>query len=206
MRRRLEAIRARHLAAQPPVYLPQSQELPVALAVNLVLARSDDVVVTLPLAMLSTAGLELSIRAVARHGGDRNGVQLAGPPMALPGTDAAPPFLFGAVYADGRRADNVDARRIGPPDAPSDPTVPRLTFQGGGTQHSGRVSVVSYFLTPAPERGDLTLVTAWPHHDLRATQTIITAAQLDDARSKIVTLWPEHGRPLVAPTRWQPRL
>lgn len=176
------------------------------LAVNLVLARSDDVVVTLPLAILSAAGLELSIRAVARRGGDRNGVQLAGPPMALPGTEAAPPFLFGVVYADGQRADNADARRIGPHKGPTDPTVPRLTFQGGGTQHSGRISTVSYFLTPAPERGDLTVVTAWPHHDLSATRTTITAAQLDDARSRIVTLWPEHGQPPVAPTNWQPRL
>lgn len=206
MRRRLAAIRAQHLASQPPVDVPLSQELPVALAVNLVLARSEDVVVTLPLAMLSTAGLELSIRALARRGGDRNGVQLAGPPVPLPGRDPAPPFLFGVVYADGRRADNADARPSGPPGPFPDSTEPRLTFQAGGTQHSGRVSTVSYFLTPAPERGDLTLVTAWPHHHLAATRTTITAAALDAARSSIVTLWPEHAQPPAAPTRWLPRL
>ena len=48
MRRRLEGIRAYHLAGQPPVDLPMAQELSAALPVNLVLARSVDVVVTLP--------------------------------------------------------------------------------------------------------------------------------------------------------------
>lgn len=206
MRGRLQAIRARHLAAQPPVDVPLSQELPAALAMNLVLARSVDVVVTLPLAMLSTAGLELFIRAVARRGGDRDGVQLGGPPMPIPGREAAPPFLFGVVYADGRRADNADPRPTGRPGPSSDSTAPRLTFQGGGTQHSGRVSMASYVLTPAPDRGDLTLVVAWPHHNLTATRTTITAAELDAARSRIVTLWPEHGQLPAAPTRWLPRL
>ena len=50
-------------------------------------------------------------------------------------------------------------------------------------------------LTPAPDHGDLTLVVAWPHHPLSATSTVITAAELDRARSQILTLWPENGRP-----------
>jgi hypothetical protein len=174
--------------------------------VNLVLARSNDVAITLPLVMLSSAGLELFIRAVARLGGDRTGVQLTGPLMSLPGQEPISQFLFAVVYADGRRADNADARPgVGPPE-PIDPTVPRLTFLGGGTQHSSRVSTVSYFLTPAPEQGDITLVTAWPHHSLSPTRTIITAVELSEARSKVVTLWPEHGEPPVTPTHWQPQL
>jgi hypothetical protein len=163
-------------------------EVPVGVALNLVLAENADTAVALTACRVFSNGVELQLTAVGRTTGpDRPGLSLTG----VPG--GSPPPLFGVEYSDGRVA---RADRWGRDQGDGDSV--RLALAGGSG--GGRSTKSSFFLTPLPAPGRLRLIFAWSARDLPETITEVSADVLLNAAGDVRTLWPWAPEP--PPSAW----
>jgi hypothetical protein len=153
-------------------------EIPVALPLNTVLARTDDVAVALLHLSVYTTGiaLELVVRmrpevATARNQ-DMNGLLWEDGP-------GGGRFLLGVELADGRRATG-----LGPPGS-SGVVFP----QGGGS--GGQASVQqSWWLHPLPPAGPLRFVVRSPELGIEETSVVLDGAAIRRAADDVLVLWP----------------
>jgi hypothetical protein len=159
-------------------------EIPVAVPLNTVLARTDDVAVALQRLSVYTTGVsfDLVVRLrpdAARAGGrDLNEMLWGHGPAPDQGR-----FLMGVEFADGRRASNVSGRH-GP--VPGDEIV---FTQGGGS--GGMASVEqSWWLYPLPPQGPLRFVLRCPELGIDETSVVLDGAAIRAAADAVVVLWP----------------
>ena len=159
-------------------------EIPVAVALNTVLARTDDVAVALQRLSVYTTGVsfDLVVRlrpdAPQAAGRDLNELIWGHGPAPVQGG-----FLLGVEFADGRRASNL-AGRHGPPLGEG------IVFaQGGG---SGAMSSVeqSWWLHPLPPEGPLRFVVRCPALGLDESSIVLDGAAIQAAARDVVVLWP----------------
>ncbi len=123
--------------------------------------------------------LDIAVRARTRPD-DPNG--LFATVLDEPGPDS---LLLNVEFADSR----TTAGPAGAPTADDLPDESPLLFQGGG--HGSDVSVeTSYFLTPMPPPGPVTLHCAWPSAGIAATRTEFDGTVLADAQRRVEVLWP----------------
>jgi hypothetical protein len=102
--------------------------------------------------------------------------------------DARTVLRFGVLFADGRRATNLDrlawndgATRNPPADHP-------VLFPGSGSGWAGRTEVeVNVF--PLPPAGPLTLITAWPAEGIAETRTEFDGTELQAAAGRATRIW-----------------
>jgi hypothetical protein len=95
-------------------------------------------------------------------------------------------LLVGVAYPDGRVATNLGQSRFPRPStAVSQPTL--APGSGGGDDLSYDLS---YWLTPMPPPGDLTVIMAWPSRDLVESRFVIPAASIARGLENVVELWP----------------
>jgi hypothetical protein len=168
-------------------------EIPVAVAVNTVLARTGDVAVALQRLSVYTTGVsfDLVVRlrpdAAQAAGHDLNELVWGhGPAPARGG------FLLGVEFADGRRASNL-AGRPGP--TPGDEIV---FTQGGGS--GGMASVEqSWWLNPLPPAGPLRFVVRCPGLGIEERSVVLDGAAIQAASRDVVVLWPWAPPPESAP-------
>jgi hypothetical protein len=159
-------------------------EIPVALPVNAVLARTDDVVVALQRLSVHTTGVSFDLVVRLRpdsaqaSGRDLNELVWGhGPAPARGG------FLLGVQFADGRRATNLSGRH-GP--VPGDDIV---FTQGGGS--GGMASVeLSWWLHPLPPEGPLRFVVRCPELGIDERSVDLDGAAIQAAARDVIVLWP----------------
>lgn len=155
-------------------------EVPVALPMNTVLVRTDDVAVALLALQVYTTGVAFDlILRVSPSAAARLPVSEALMPHR-PGPRGGSRFLVGVQFADGRRVSSLEAR-----DSHADLVfTPRSSSSGdtGGEQ--------SWWLNPLPPEGPLRLVVRCPEIGIPETRTELDATAIRRAAADVVTLWP----------------
>lgn len=162
----------------PGRYSAPENELPVALPVALVLARTDDVAVAITRLQVYSLGLSLDLvvrlrpSSVAATDGGLN-------ELLWHGRRTGGGFLFGIGFADGRRASNV-------PGAGDDGVT---LVSGGG---SGGMAMVdqSWWLRPLPPQGSLTVAVRCEELGIEESLTELDGTAVLRAAEDVVTLWP----------------
>ncbi|HET8615124.1 MAG TPA: hypothetical protein VFL94_06330 [Actinomycetales bacterium] len=169
-----------------------SNELPRPVALDAVLARTDDVVVSLNGLLVYRNGVLLQLQVLVRGGSAHE------PGAALHGHgDPNARMLLGVELADGRRFSSASS----PGSVAPDPTAPLLTSQGGGGD--ARRATGGMFLTPLPPPPELRIVCAWPIHGVADTITTLPTGPILDAAARVDEVWPwepyPDGEPVPAP-------
>ncbi|MFX0574730.1 hypothetical protein [Nocardia nepalensis] len=151
----------------------------MAIPVERILVRTDDVVAALVGARAYREGIELSFHLYVRPGSEHPAI---GSFTSYDG-GMTEQFLVGVEFADGRTATNIDRWRLDEhPDSP--------VLMNGGASASDYLSTTSYYLTPLPPPGPLTVIVAWPavgiaeHHVELDADSFLRATELAEA------LWP----------------
>jgi hypothetical protein len=169
---------------------PPENEIPVAVPISTLLARTDDIAIALIDVQAHTVGLRFDLAVRLRHEprGSMRHKSYAMLNHYAGGEDADQQFLLGVEFADGRTVTNFGHPGFGatPPD--EDPEKPSLSPMGGGG--GGRSYDQSYWLTPLPPAGPLVVVCAWSAFDLPESRTVVDGAAIAEAGSRAVVLWP----------------
>jgi hypothetical protein len=170
-------------------------EIGRAVALNLVLGRSDMAAVWISAATVYTDGFEFDLQI--RHQLDEG---LLDDPFSMyahhlprrgrsqeEGLD--PGLLrFGIQFSDGRKATNLPSwmQFLGDSDAPEGPILsPEGGGGGGGRWRQG------FWVWPLPPEGTLAVVCEWPLAEISETRSEIDSALLREAAAEAVALWPE---------------
>jgi len=161
-------------------------ELPASVVLDVVLAETPEVVISLSAAEVYRNGVDLRVDVRTR------GDVIA---YAAGGGFIGDEVLIGVEYADGRRATNLP---MWPPPAVPSPTEAQLATGGGSGGQ--RAADMRLYLTPLPPPGTLTMVCAWPQRGIPERVTVIDAEPLREAGGRARELWPWEPRGEQRPT------
>lgn len=158
-------------------FSPPDNEVPAAVGVSGVIARSDDVAILLVGLARYTAGLQIDLAIRRRLDPDEQD------PMHMTYNAG---LLVGVELADGRTV----VYGYGYGDRSTAPAAgePVLTHRNGGG--GGREWSSSLWLTPAPPPGDLVVVVAAPNLGVDESAVTVPAEALRAAAGKTEVLWP----------------
>lgn len=161
-------------------------ELPGSVAVDAVLASSEELVVFICGLSVYRHGIDLTVEVRARPG--RSVAHPEGLLAEVGGHgDGWSPLLLGVEYSDGRSCGNAERS---PATVPADQP---LLLSDSATADDRRAST-SWFLSPLPPAGDLRIVCSWPSHGVPETTTTLSTEPILRAAARARELWP-----------WQPR-
>jgi hypothetical protein len=150
--------------------------LPGIVPVSLVVARTDDLVVSVSKIAAYPDGFEFELTTASR-------LPSEGPfPAAWP-RQGAPGLLVGLTYADGARA-AVGGSQAGTP-------LSGLNLLEQGSRGSDTLQRRIIWASPLPPSGPVTFVAAWPDRGLSEATVELDGALLQDAAERAVELWPE---------------
>ncbi|WP_327097094.1 hypothetical protein OIE68_45760 [Nocardia vinacea] len=153
--------------------------MPVAIPVERVLARTEDVVAALVGARAYREGIELSLHLYVRPGSDHSALSgFHGYPSG-----AKDQFLVGVEFSDGRTATNIDLWRL------DDDADNAILMSGGGGSSDG-FSATTYYLTPLPPPGSLTVIVAWPAAGIAEQRVELDTEAFRQAAERTEVLWP----------------
>lgn len=168
-------------------------EIPVALAVNLVLGRGPDVVIFLPTVYVYATGMQLQVQAKMRQGVkslSQHPIEaMCGRIGSSEDSDDRNRLLLGAKFPDGQSAVVPVGRYSGVIHRMlrDDPQTPSLTVGAG--VGGPFTALVQYWLRPLPT-GSMILLCSWASAHIEQTQTVISGTEIADAARRVVTLWP----------------
>jgi hypothetical protein len=161
---------------------PSPDEVPVAVAINRVIARNDVVCLSLAVVLVSSAGVEGVILGRGRPLDDRDLSQVGLDEVlwgSRPATDGQ--FFFGLELAGGERlSSSHDAGASG-----------GFQLSHGGSSSGTQDIEYRFWLAPLPPPGPLTVVVACPLLGIPETRTTFDAALLHAARRDVEELWPQ---------------
>ena len=142
-----------------------------------VLARTDDVALLLSAVRAYPAGVQIELELRLRTSESSGHQEM---------WETSRRTLVGVELPDGTR---VVGRELGPPSSlPTSDQSYRLTSTGGGG--GGRSFAMTYWLTPGPPPGDLTLVVVSPLIGPVEGRHTIAAQARADALARSIELWP----------------
>jgi hypothetical protein len=171
-------------------------EIPVAVPLNTVLARTDDIALALLGLQVYSTGLsvDLALRArVPPTGPQRDlGQFLFGPPHRTAG------LLVGLEFADGRRITNTGPPFAGATDEDG------FVFHPGGGSGGTLAADQSWWLSPLPPAGPLRIVVRCEPLGIAETSTVIDGTAIVQAAARVVELWPWEPAPEPPPPWEQP--
>ena len=195
---------------------PPDNELPAAVPVNAVLARTPDLAVALLSVNVHSTGVLLSL-TFRNRGGTGSAPQGGWPSSGASGAwmsahrpDSPDRWLLGVQYPDGRTASTLSrSRRPGTVGQSLDEGQPRLLGHGGGG--GGRTYNSALWLAPLPGPGPLTVVFAWPAMDIEELSIDLDTEPWRHAAMLVTPLWdhepdppPQTPPPPLPPIRLQP--
>lgn len=157
------------------IRMKPDNELPASVALDVVLAETPDVVISISAVEVYRNGIDVQIDV--RTGGDVV--------ASAAGGGFIEEVLIGVEYPDGRRATNLPMWP--PPTAPSPSEVQLRMVGGSGGQRAADMRI---YLTPLPPPGTIKLVCAWPQRDVRETTILVDAEPLLAAAARSRELWP----------------
>jgi hypothetical protein len=160
---------------------PPENEIPVAIPLNAVLARTENAAIALTGLQVYTTGVafDLAVRVRTWPDDDRGGLS----ELVFDHGRRGSRFLIGVELSDGRRASNLGGR--GFEQGASD-----IVFQaaGGG---GGMLSVdQSWWLSPVPPEGPVRFVCSCAAMDIQETTVELDGTAMARAVGNVVTLWP----------------
>jgi hypothetical protein len=159
----------------PPWSGPPDNVVPGAVALEVLLARTDDAAVWMGEALAYPTGVTFTLHAVFRRPRE---IHHGRPPFMDPDAQR-----FGVRLADGRKA-FADG---GPPHR--DGEGPLLVSRGGGG--SDRRWESRLWLWPLPPPGPLTVAVAWPAAGIDEATVELDAAPIVEAAGRATELWPD---------------
>lgn len=149
--------------------------------------RSTECALQLELTRVFSTGVQFQFRVVVRQQPARQlGQAPTAPSMLGMGHSGDDALWVGVKLADGRKVTNAGGRRPGVEFREDDVTLARIGGQG-----SGNSALLTYFLTPTPPPGPVTLILAWPAFDIEESTLVIAGDELAAAAARKMTLWPE---------------
>jgi hypothetical protein len=154
-----------------------------SVALDLLLARSDDAAVALTGLIAYPNGFAFTIAAVLREEDRRGRVHHHG---FHPGETGEPPAEFlrlGLRFADGRVATNLAGHPWSDDVTPDRPLL--MPDSGGG---GGRRFDMGHWVWPLPPAGPLTFFVAWPGYHIDETSAEIDATVLHEAAGRAILL------------------
>jgi len=160
--------------------------------------RSAECALQLELTRVFSTGVQFQFRVVVRQQPARQpGPAPTAPPMLGMGHTGDDALWVGVKLADGRKATNAGGRPPSVELREDDVTLARI-----GGQIGGNSALLTYFLTPTPPPGPVTLILAWPTFDIEESTLVIPGNELAAAAGRKVTLWPEQPEDeRIKPTR-----
>lgn len=159
---------------------PPENELPVTVALNACLFRTDGLALFIGAAQVYRTGVTLRLTLRSRRSGIAGG-PFGGPPHR----DDADALRLGVEFSDGRSA---QANGHGwPLDVPTADAVCLSPGGGGGSDRSWEGQ---YFLSPVPPPGPLTFHLLWESRGIRERSIAIDATPLAAAVADVIDLWP----------------
>jgi hypothetical protein len=169
----------------PPPWSPPDNELPVAVPIGRPVIRTGDLAVALTHALVYSTGWSLSgvgrLRPTAGRSFFDGGYR---------GRDGV---ALGVEYSDGRVGASVVAR---PPQRPSPGEVNVFDAGGGGSPHEREYS---WWLTPLPTPGRLTVVVGGGDLGPQEAVVELDATGIAAAAADVVELWPWEPEPAPEP-------
>ena len=167
-------------------------EVPVALPLNTVLARTDDVAIALQRLSVYTTGVSFDLVVRLRPDAARTG-GLGLDELFWGHGRGQHGFLLGVEFADGRRASNLTGR---PGPVPGD----EIVFTPGGGS-GGEASVEqSWWLNPLPPEGPLRIVVRCPELGIDERSIVVDGTAIRAAAPAVVVLWPWAPPPESGPS------
>jgi hypothetical protein len=172
---------------------PPENEIPVAVPLTVLMARTGNVAVALLGLRVHTTGisfdLTVRVRPEAASAYDLDGLLWAHR------RDRAP-FLLGVELADGRRASNLHEG-----EGDGGVVFTQSSSSGGPTAVDQ-----TWWLSPLPPQGPLRFVVRCTELGIEETATEVDAATIARAAGQVVTLWPWSPPPRYEPTSEPPDL
>ncbi|MEV5891416.1 hypothetical protein [Nonomuraea fuscirosea] len=199
-----------HASASPPGlpiwYAPPADQAGTMTLTGLELARTPDVVVTLPSITAYRAGCLLNVEvAMRRHtlsADDYQALQMSVFPVMVPGVTSGRPLpdtllRFGVRFADGTKATTVGQRfeRLNIPQ--EEPPGTRLSWLLGGMsmrsggEEAGIVTPVGLWLWPLPPREHFELALEWPAGGIELGFTSLDGSAIGSAAERSAPHWPQ---------------
>jgi hypothetical protein len=156
-------------------------EIPVAIPLNAVLARTDDAAIALTGLQVYTTGVsfDLAVRVRSWPDADRGGLS----ELVFDHGRRGSRFLIGVELSDGRRASNV-----GGPGFEPDPSG--IVFHPGGGGGGLFAVDQSWWLSPVPPEGPVRFVCSCAALNIAETSVELDGTAMARAAADVVTLWP----------------
>jgi hypothetical protein len=174
-----------------PAWFKPEDVLPRVVAIEQVLAHTDDAAIALTGLWCYPNGFEFNIDVVLRKA-DRRGRLMSAMHahhMLEPGDPIPAEVLrVGVQFSDGSRVTNLP-RSFSARSHQREPDGP-IMFPGG-RGGSSRSMNHQFWVWPLPPPGPMIIICEWPHFHIGQTATTIDAEIIRDAAARAVPLWPE---------------
>ncbi|MBX6752329.1 MAG: hypothetical protein IRY85_22155 [Micromonosporaceae bacterium] len=174
--------------------------LPGVAPLELVLARTDDIAVAIPVLLGYPNGFEFHLAIRLRSAGEEHQLPPLLHGMPGPGGRLATGDMLrlAVVYGDGRAATNLGLRHRMPE---ADGGLHLFPEGGGG---GGGSYDMRYWVHPLPPPGSVTLIGEWPRFGVPETRVEVPAQTVLDASARAVSLWPEPEDEVYEPADLMP--
>lgn len=189
---------------RPPIWdRPSEALLGVPVPMSALLAKTQRVALALTHVEAYPNGFTFELVIMSNPMGPRAGLHAG--PFGMGGPRARRGPRIGFEFADGKRVGDgiappgvpmragAQTTVFGPPkDAEGIPTEPVLRHHGGGG--NGQHFAMRFWCFPLPPPGPLKVFTEWMGADIPETVTVLEAAPILDASSRVVTIWDADSR------------
>lgn len=184
----------------PEWFGPPDNVLPASFPLDLVLTRSDDLVLAVHSGRAYERGFEFTLAIHTRNQHDRHTDPMMGWHGARETGMDDHVLRFGIGFADGRKATVFDQHRWwGDPENPQAPDIV-LSQRGGGG--GGKSWDFRFWAWPLPPDGALSFVAEWPSERVELVRAEIDSAIVRDAAARAVTLWPDPSPGTISGSTW----
>ncbi len=161
-------------------WIAPENELPVAVPVNVVLARTDDVAVALTRVQVYTSGVSFELVVRVRPSVVESLGRSLNELFWQHGPGSGQRFLLGIEFSDGRRAATLAGV------ARDD----EIVFHSGGGGGGDTAIDQSWWLNPVPPDGPVRLIARCPDLGIAETAVELDGTALRRTMDDVVTLWP----------------